>query len=161
MGQWLVFGWFGGWGTSDTQLARRKLSKQNTPQLWWLPLPYGRHGALLLALPHTTISQHATQQVYVVKTREYYCFYYFLAILRHNALSTHRWCTVPECLQVASVGGAESIILSAGGVESMMLSAHAESMDTLSASAESIILSVLPSATMILSALFSCFIVLC
>jgi hypothetical protein len=28
----------------------------------------------------TTISQHAVQQVYVIKTREYYCFYYLLAI---------------------------------------------------------------------------------
>jgi hypothetical protein len=40
------------------------------------------------ALPHTTISQHAAQQVYVVKSRKYYCFYYLLAILRHDALST-------------------------------------------------------------------------
>jgi hypothetical protein len=35
-------------------------------------------------------------------------------------------------LRVASVGGAESIILSVGSVESMMHSACAESMDTLS-----------------------------
>jgi hypothetical protein len=39
-------------------------------------LPYGRHGALPPAPSHTTISQHAAQQVYVIKTREYYCFYY-------------------------------------------------------------------------------------
>ena len=32
----------------------------------------GRHSALLPAPPHTAISQHAAQQVYVVKTRKYY-----------------------------------------------------------------------------------------
>jgi hypothetical protein len=58
--------------------------KKHTPT-WRLPLHYGRHGALLLALPHTAISQHAARQVYVVKTRKYYCFYYLLAILRHDA----------------------------------------------------------------------------
>jgi hypothetical protein len=31
MGQWLVFGWFWSWGTSDTQLARRKLGKNSHP----------------------------------------------------------------------------------------------------------------------------------
>jgi hypothetical protein len=35
---------------------------------------------------------------------------------------THCQRAVPECLRVASAGGAESIILSAGGAESMMLS---------------------------------------
>jgi hypothetical protein len=80
VGQWLVFWWFGGLGTSDTRLARRKLGKENTPQSWWPPSPYGRHGALSPALPHTTISQHAVQQVYAIKTREYYCFYYLLSI---------------------------------------------------------------------------------
>jgi hypothetical protein len=70
------------------RLARRKLGKKNTPQSWRLPLPYGRHGALPPAPPHTIIGQHAVQQVYVVKTREYYCFYYLLAILRHDALLT-------------------------------------------------------------------------
>jgi hypothetical protein len=29
VGQWLVFGWFCGWGTSDMQLARRKLGKKH------------------------------------------------------------------------------------------------------------------------------------
>jgi hypothetical protein len=37
----------------------------------WCPPP---------ALPHTTISQHAAQQVYLVNTTEYNCFYYVLAI---------------------------------------------------------------------------------
>jgi hypothetical protein len=31
VGQWLVFGWFGGWGTSDKRLARQKLSKKTHP----------------------------------------------------------------------------------------------------------------------------------
>ncbi len=75
-------GWFfwcfGGWGALDTRLARWKLGKKNTPQSWRLPLPNGRHGALLPAPPHTAISQHAARQVYVIKTRKYYCFYYLL-----------------------------------------------------------------------------------
>jgi hypothetical protein len=103
-------------------------------------LPYGRHGALHPAPPRTEISQHAARQVYVLKTRIYYCFHYLLAILRHNALSTHHQGAMPVCLRVASAGGTESIVLSAGGAENMMLSARAESMDTLSTSAESIIL---------------------
>jgi hypothetical protein len=64
---------------------------------------------------------------------------------------------MPECLLVASVGSAESIILSMGGAESMMLSACAESI-ILSAgsaeSAESSILSAPPAESSILSALF-------
>ncbi len=92
MGQWLVFGWFWGWGKSDTQLARRKLGEKNTPQSWWLPSPYGHHGVLSLAPPHTTISQHAVRQVCVVKNREYYCFYYLLAILRHDTSLTCQAC---------------------------------------------------------------------
>jgi hypothetical protein len=31
VGQWLIFGWFWGWGTSDTQLTRRKLGKKTHP----------------------------------------------------------------------------------------------------------------------------------
>ncbi len=82
-------GWFlgglGGKGTSDMRLARQKLGKKNTPQSWQSPLPYYRHGALSPAPLHTTISQHAVRQVYVVKSREYYCFCYLLAISRHDA----------------------------------------------------------------------------
>ncbi len=48
------------------------------------------------------------------------------------------------CLQVASAGCTESIILSAGS---------ADSMDTLSTSAESIILSVLPPESMMFDTL--------
>ncbi len=72
VGRWLGFGWFGGPGTLYTQLARRKLGKKNTPQSWWPPLHYGRHDALLPALPHTAISKHAAQQVHVIKTRKYH-----------------------------------------------------------------------------------------
>ena len=94
VGFWVV----GGWGTSDKQLARRKLGKKNMPQLWWPPLPYDHHGALLPAPPHTAISQHDEWQVYVVKIRKYYCVYYLLAILRHDALSTHRACVFTGCV---------------------------------------------------------------
>jgi len=97
VGRWLVLGWFWGWGTSDIQLARRKLGKKHTPQSWRPPSPYGRHGALPPAPPHTTISQHAVRQVYVVKTREYYCVYYLLAILRHDALLTCHACVFFGC----------------------------------------------------------------
>ncbi len=89
-----------------------------------------------------------------VKTRKYYCSYYLLANLRHNASSTHCQRAVTVCLWVAQVGGTESIILLVGSTESMMLSACAESMDTISASTESIILSAPPAESMILSALF-------
>ncbi len=156
VGQWLVFGWFWGRGTLDKWLARRKLGK-NTPQSWRPPSPYGPHGDLLPAPPHTAISQHAAQQVYVVKIRNYYRFYYLLAILRHDALLTHRRCTVPVCLRVASAGGAESIIFSAGGAESMMFSARAESMDSLSTSTESIHTFSAPTESMILSAVLLCY----
>ena len=63
VGQWLVFGWFGGCGTSDTRLARRKLGKKNTPQPWRPPSSHGRHGAPPQAPPQTTIIQHAMRQV--------------------------------------------------------------------------------------------------
>jgi hypothetical protein len=43
------------------------------------------------------ISQHAAQQVYVVKTKEYYCFYCLLAILRHGASSKQHACVFAGC----------------------------------------------------------------
>ncbi len=46
-------------------MARRIVD--NTPQPWWPPSSYSRHGAPLLAMRHLTISQHAMQQVDVVK----------------------------------------------------------------------------------------------
>jgi hypothetical protein len=39
-------------------------------QSWQPPLSYGCHEATLLAQKHTTISQHARQQVSIVKTRK-------------------------------------------------------------------------------------------
>jgi hypothetical protein len=41
-------------------------------QSWWPPSSYGRHEAPLPAQKHTTISQHARQQVSIVKTRKNY-----------------------------------------------------------------------------------------
>ncbi len=98
VGEWLIFGWFWGWGTLDTQFARQKLGKKNTPQSWRPPLPYGCHGVLLPAPPHTANSQHAAQQVYFSKTIKYYNFYYLLAILRHNALSMRHACVFASCV---------------------------------------------------------------
>ncbi len=91
-------GWFWGWGTSEMQLARQKRGGKTTPQSWRPPLPCSRHGVVPLAPPPTTINQHAAWQVYVVKTREYYCFYYLLAILRRDALPTGRACVFAGCI---------------------------------------------------------------
>jgi hypothetical protein len=88
VGQRVVFRWFWGRGTSNSGLARQKLDKKTHPNQG------GRHCPMAAmvpsapppAPPHTAISQHAARQVYVIKTREYYCFtVYLLAILRHNA----------------------------------------------------------------------------
>jgi hypothetical protein len=83
-------------------------------------LPDDRHGALPLAPPHTTISQHAVLQVYVIKTREYYCFFYlFISNFKAQRIID------ALCLSVCRLHGAESIILSAGGAEmSILFSAH-------------------------------------
>jgi hypothetical protein len=117
VGQWLGFEWLWSWGSLDSWLARQKLGKKHTHQSWQPPLPYGCHGAFPPSPPHTTISQHAAWQVYVVKTREYYCFYhvfisYFEAQHIDNAL----------CLSVCGLCGTESIILSVGGTETIILS---------------------------------------
>ncbi len=79
MGQWLAFGWFGGWGTSDTRLARQKLGKKTHTNHG------GRRRPTAAMLPplaplHTSISQHAVGQVYVIKAKEFYCCYYLLAM---------------------------------------------------------------------------------
>ncbi len=76
---WFCVG-FWSWRTFDTRLARQKLGKNNTPRPWWPPSPYGRHGAPPPAPPHTTISQRGVRRVYVVKTKEYICYYCLLAI---------------------------------------------------------------------------------
>jgi hypothetical protein len=80
-------------------------------------LPHGHHGALPLAPPHTTISHHAAQQVYVVKTREYYCFYYVFI----SYFEARRIVNMP-CLSVCGLRGIESNILSAGSIETIILS---------------------------------------
>jgi hypothetical protein len=96
-------------------------------------LPDGRHGAHPPASPHTTISQHAARQVHVVKTSEYYCFYYvFTSYFKARCINAPclSVCGLrgAESIIILSAGGAETIILSAGGTERMMLSACAESM---------------------------------
>ena len=75
---------------TDAQLTRRKLGKKNTPRPWRPPASHGRYGDSTLAPSHSTIIEHDMRQVYVVKTREYNCFYYLLAIQRRCASSTRR-----------------------------------------------------------------------
>jgi hypothetical protein len=61
------------------------------------------------------ISQHAVQQVYVVKTREYYCFYYvFISYFKARQIVD------ALCLSVCGLHNAESIILSAHGAETII-----------------------------------------
>ena len=79
-GFWVVFGWFRGCGTSDTRLPRRKLGKKTHPNHGGCRCPTVAMVPPPPPPPHTTISKHAARQVYVVKTREYNCFYYLLAI---------------------------------------------------------------------------------
>ncbi len=91
------FWWFWGGGTSEMQLVRQNLGKKTHPN-------HGSRRCHTVAMlppppapPHTTISQHAARQIYVVKTREYYCFYYLLAILRHDASLTCHACVFSGC----------------------------------------------------------------
>jgi hypothetical protein len=52
--QWLIFGWFWGWETSDTQLARWKLGKNTHPNHG------GRHHPTAAMVPsprHRSIKQ--------------------------------------------------------------------------------------------------------
>jgi hypothetical protein len=72
----------------------------------------------------------------------------------------HPRCTVPVCLQIASSGSAESIVLSVGGAESIILSAFGAKRLMLSVCAESMIVSAPPAETMILSAPFDSVIML-
>ncbi len=78
--------------TSDTQFTKEKLGKTctlHTDEPWRPPLSHGCHGAPLPAPRHTTISQHATQQVYIIKTKVSNVYLYQLRYLVHNALSTY------------------------------------------------------------------------
>jgi hypothetical protein len=105
---------------------------RNTNQPWFLML-----------------HQTPPQQVFVVKTREYYCFYYVLV----SCFKAHVIADVP-CLSVCGLCGAESIILSVGGAETIILSAGGAESMMLTACTESMIVSVLPAVSMILSAPF-------
>ncbi len=67
----LVLGWMWGRWTSDMQCTNVPRWKQAKTRLitriscsWWPSLSHDRHGAPILAPGHTTISQHAKQQVY-------------------------------------------------------------------------------------------------
>ncbi len=151
MGQWLVFGWFGGSGTSDTQLAKRKLAKKTHPNRG------GRHCPMAAMVPsprHRRIQQLANMlgnKSMTIKLENFIVFtMYLLAILRHDASLT----PVPECLRITSAGGAESIIVSVGSAETIILSAGGAESMMLSAWAESMIVSVPPAESMIFSALF-------
>ncbi len=95
-----------------------------------------------------TYYNYAAQQVYFVKTREYYCFYYvFISYFKAQCIVD------APCLSVGGLRGAE-IILSAGGAETIILSAGGNESMMLSACAESMIVSAPPAASMILSAPF-------
>ncbi len=52
--------------------------------------PHVCYGDPALAPCHSAIIQYDVQRVYVVKTREYYCFYFLLATQRRGASSTMR-----------------------------------------------------------------------
>jgi hypothetical protein len=58
--------------------------------LWPTMVPSSRH--------HHT-EQYAARQGYVIKTRKYYCVYYLLAILRHDALLTCHACVFAGCVR--------------------------------------------------------------
>jgi hypothetical protein len=91
VGQWLVFGWFWSWGTSDTQLARQKLGKNTHPNHG------GRHCPMAAMVPstrHCCIQQLANMlcnKSMSLKLENIIVFTkYLLAILRHDALPMHR-----------------------------------------------------------------------
>ncbi len=91
------------------------------------------------------------RQVYVIKTREYYCFYYvFISYFKAQCIVN------ALCVSVCGLHGAESIIILAGGDESNILSAGGTESMMLSAYAESIIISAPPAVTTILSVPFDC-----
>jgi hypothetical protein len=91
VGQWLGFGWFWSWGTSDLQLARWKLGKKTHPDHG------GRHCPMAAMAPspqHRRIQQLANMlrnKSMSLKLENIIVFtMYILAILRHNASSTRR-----------------------------------------------------------------------
>jgi hypothetical protein len=91
VGQWLVFGWFWGWGTSDTQLDRWNLAKKTHPNHG------GPHGPMATMVPssrHRRMQQLANMlrnKSMSLKLENIIVFtIYLLAILRHDASSMPR-----------------------------------------------------------------------
>ncbi len=91
VGQWLVFGWFWGWGTSDKQLARQKLGENTHPKHG------GRHCPMAAMVPsprHCRIQQLANMlgdKSISLKLENIIVFtMYFLAVLRHYSMLTRR-----------------------------------------------------------------------
>jgi hypothetical protein len=87
VGQWLVFGWFWGWGTPDTQLDRRKLGKKTHPNhdgrhcpvVAMVPSPWHRRIQQLANMMRNKYTSLKLENIIVVTI-------YLLAILRHNSL---------------------------------------------------------------------------
>ncbi len=119
MGQWLVFGWFWGWGTSDLQLARQNLGKKTHPNHG------GHHRPMVAMVPsprHRCIQQLANMlrdKSMLLKLENIIFHYVFISYFKARRIVN------ALCLSVcgASAGGAESIILSAPPTESRILSA--------------------------------------
>ncbi len=150
VGQWLVFGWFWGWGTLDTWLARQKLAKKTHPNHDGCCCPMA---AMVPSPRHCCIQQLANmlRNKSVIKIREYYCFYYvFISYFKAQRIIGAPCLSVCGLHQQAALRVSysqravlsKSIILSAGGAESMMLSACAESMIVSAGPADSMIISV-------------------
>ncbi len=75
---------------------------------WRLPSSYGCHGAPLPAPKHTTISKHAMQQFYVVKTRKHFNHQRLYDHWDHNASMNccAWWSLVAMVIQpMQSIGG--------------------------------------------------------
>jgi hypothetical protein len=91
VGQWLVFGWFWSWGTSDIQLARQKLGKSTHSNHG------GRHCQMATMVPspwHHCIKQLANilcNKSMLLKIENIIVFtMYLLANVRHKASSMRR-----------------------------------------------------------------------
>jgi hypothetical protein len=155
-----------GWGTLDTQLARWKLGENTHPNHG------GRHRLTAAmvpppALPHTTISQHAARQVYVVKTREYYCFtiYYSSYFKVRYIVNTPCLCVCGLCQQAAlrvSYSQWAALSVSYSQLVALIVSYFQPAALKVCCSecTESIIFLVQPNESMILSAPFDCVIML-
>jgi hypothetical protein len=91
VGQWLVFGWFWSWGSSDTQLARQKLGENTHPNhggchclmAAMVPSPRHRHIHQLANMLHDKFMSLKLENVIVITL-------YLLAILRCNTFLMRR-----------------------------------------------------------------------